>query len=221
MGRGGWIAAGAGGVKQGGEMRETEFFLMRHAKTEWNLTKRIQGQANSPLSREGEEQAKRWAGLLKEIGVQGIITSDLGRAKQTARPIAANLSVPVETDERLREQDWGEWTGDTLRGLQERIPEELENQVASGWEFCPPGGESRLTVWERSRRALISAAEERPGEKLLVIAHQGVIKALVYRLTGRRFLPSEPPILKPYHLHELTRTKEGLVLKRLNSLKIS
>lgn len=202
-------------------MEETVFFLMRHAKTEWNIKKRIQGQGNSPLSAEGELQAKRWAELPEAIGAARIITSDLPRAMQTARLIASRLGIPVETDPLLREQDWGEWSGDTLRGLKKRVPEELEKQVAAGWAFRPPKGESRLDVWERSRMALTSAAEKWPGAKLLVIAHEGVLKALTYRLSGRLFLPSEPVLLKPYHLHELVHTKEGLALKRPNSLKLS
>ncbi len=201
-------------------MEETVFFLMRHARTEWNLEKRIQGQGNSPLSPEGEEQAEKWAGMVELLMPDRIITSDLGRARQTAAPIASRLKIPVECDQGLREQDWGAWTGRTLKDLKTRAPEALAREIAAGWAFCPPGGESRLSVWERSRAALSLAAEKWPGQRLLVIAHQGVIKALAYRLSGRKFLPAEPELLKPYHLHELVHSGGGPILRRLNALNL-
>ena len=82
-----------------------------------------------------------------------------------------------------------------------------------GWQFSPPGGEDRETVMRRSIDALVDLARRFPEETILVVAHGGVIKCLLYGLLGRNFLPGEPPILKEYHLHFLTSDGDSLELR--------
>ena len=202
-------------------MSATRFYLMRHAKTVWNREKRIQGQENSPLSAGGEEQAALWAERLAAEGYQRILTSDLGRVCRTAEIVNRGMGLPVHRDPRLREQDWGAWTGRVLPELRREVTDEIVFQERRGWAFRPPGGESRTEVWERSQAALLHAAGRWPGERILVITHQGVMKALLYRLCGRRFLPEEPKIVNPYHLHGITARKGALELTELNALALA
>jgi len=203
-----------------GEYPVTRFALLRHAETEWNQHKRIQGQNNSPLTPEGEIQARQWGQLLKAYRWSRIIASDAGRALETTALLSTSLKVPVIHDSRLREQDWGQWTGKTVAQLKKEVPRFLAEMVAAGWRFCPPGGEDRNAVWKRSQSALKDADQKWPGEKILVVTHEGVIKCLVYRLCGRQFLPTEPPFLFSNHLHWLIHDREGLRLEEINALKL-
>lgn len=191
--------------------------LMRHAKTQWNLDKRIQGQNDSTLCREGIEQAEKWGEILKDAGDWAkIVTSGLSRTMQTASIVNKVLHLPVERDTRLNEQDWGQWNGMTQRELLVDRAEELNRRLSMGWEFQPPGGENRRSVWERSSRALSELACRNPGDNILVIAHGGVIKCLLYGIMGRKFLPDEPAAIKQYHLHLLAWDGEKLVLETMN-----
>ncbi len=142
----------------------TRIALIRHAQTVWNRNKRIQGQLDSPLTPEGEAQAKEWAELLLTHSWNRIISSDTGRAVETASLINAVLNVPAHHDSRLREQDWGEWAGKTIRQVKEEFPQVLAEVEARGWAFCPPGGEERTLVLRRSDNALREASEKWPGE---------------------------------------------------------
>lgn len=198
----------------------TQFALLRHEKTQWNQDKRIQGQSNSPLTPEGRIRAKEWGYLLKAQWWNRIITSDLGRALETAVLVNLSLQIPLIHDARLREQNWGQWTGKTLEQLKEEDPLLLAHQESAGWDFCPPGGEDRNMVWERSQAALKAATTKWPGEKILVVTHEGVIRCLVYRLYGRQFLPGEPTLLLPDHLHWLFRDMAGLGAAKINALKL-
>ena len=194
---------------------------MRHAKTQWNLDKRIQGQNDSKLCAEGIEQAERWVPTVKQAGVwDRVVTSGLTRTMQTARIVNRELGLPVERDRRLNEQDWGTWNGKTERELRTEQEKELERRLAMGWQFSPPGGEDRETVMRRSIDALVDLAGRYPEETILVVAHGGVIKCLLYGLLGRKFLPGEPPILKEYHLHFLTSDGHGLELETLNAVRL-
>jgi len=197
------------------------FGLIRHAQTIWNREKKIQGHSDSPLTADGERQASSWGQILLRYSWDRILASDAVRALTTGERINAFLKIPIEIDPRLREQDWGQWVGKTVRQIQAEAAELLGEQTKAGWDFCPPGGEDRKSVLARSRGALQDAFNRWPGENILVVTHEGVIKSLLYYLSGRKFLPSEPPLLKSYHLHLLAHDRDGLRLEGVNRLALA
>lgn len=198
----------------------TKFGLMRHARTAWNRDGRIQGQIDSDLTAAGEAAARSWGTILKDRSWDRILVSDLGRARRTADLVNASLGLPVTPEPRLREMDWGQWSGKTVREIRDRFPDLLEGQEVKGWDFRPPGGESRADQFRRCRAALAAASRKWPGETLLVVAHGGVIKSLIYRALDRAFLPSEPEVIEPYRLHWFSVKNDELRLDRLNALAL-
>lgn len=198
----------------------TRFGVLRHAPTVWNREKRIQGQLNSPLTQEGEMMALQWGEMLQPCAWDRILLSDLGRTRQTAELINLALKLPMTSDPRLREKDWGEWTGSTIVKIRRQSGHRLAAMESAGWGFRPPGGEDRTEVWERGHQALIDASRRWPGEKILVVTHEGMIKCLVYRLTDRQFFPTEPPILRRGHLHRLKHGRNGMAIEALNAFSL-
>lgn len=199
---------------------DTRFGVMRHAPTLWNRERRIQGQLDSPLTPEGERMAREWGERLRRFGWDRILTSDLERTRQTAELINRILRVPLAVDARLREKDWGEWTGKTIVQIRLQSGEQLAAMESAGWGFRPPGGEDRTEVWRRGHHALVEASRTWPGERILVVTHEGMIKCLVYRLTGRSFFPAEPPLLRRGHLHHLAHGQGGMSIEELNALAL-
>ncbi len=195
----------------------TRFGLIRHAETAWNRERRVQGQLDSPLTPAGAQQAERWGRMLKSLPWNRILASDTGRAVTTAAIINAHLNLAVETDPRLRELDWGRWTTQMIARLRAENRQEVEAQEAAGWEFRPPGGESRRQQMERSRQALIDAAGRWPGDCILVVTHEGVIKSLAQHLCSRAYVAAEAVDLHPYHLHWLAVAGGRLALAGLNA----
>jgi probable phosphoglycerate mutase len=193
---------------------------MRHAETVWNRQKRIQGQSDSPLTAAGKRQAIRWGQQLKDFAWDRLLASDTGRAVQTAENINAALKIPLTTDARLREQDWGQWIGKTVAQIKRVHPGLLVELERAGWNFCPPGGETRIALLERSRAALTDAAAQWPSTRILVVTHEGVMKSLIYYLCDRQFLPCEPAIIESGRLHWLMQTQAGLRLEKINALAL-
>ena len=202
------------------QFKTTHFGLIRHAQTVWNREKKIQGCSDSPLTPEGELQASYWGKVLSQFSWNRILASDIGRALATAEIIKAYLKIPLTADPRLREQDWGSWAGKTIAQLKAEQPLALAKQISAGWNFRPPGGENRKSVLARSQRALQEAFDKWPGENVLVVTHEGVIKSLVYHLSSRKFLPTEPPLLRSYQLHRLVHDRDGLRLEAVNALAL-
>lgn len=208
---------GAAGAARPADKATTRFGLIRHAETVWNRERRVQGQLDSPLTAEGERQAARWGCALQALPWQRILASDTGRAVATAAIINARLSLPVDTDPRLRELDWGRWSTRTIARIRDEDREAIAAQEAAGWEFRPPAGESRRQQLERSRQALLDAAARWPGGCILVVTHEGVIKSLAHHLFGRAFVAADAVGLQPYCLHWLTVTGAAMAFEGLNA----
>ncbi|MGD8962266.1 MAG: histidine phosphatase family protein [Desulfobacterales bacterium] len=202
------------------EETTTRFGLIRHAETHWNRESRIQGLCDSPLTDSGKKEADAWGRQLKHVAWDRILGSDLGRAVATATIINHHLQIPFEADPRLREQDWGEWTAKPSDTIQYEELHKLDEDRRSGWLFCPPGGEDRISVWQRSHNALVASARKWPGNTILVVTHEGVIRNLIYRLCNRNYAPGEPSLIKSRHLHWLAIHQNGLQLHEINALRL-
>jgi len=194
-------------------MPRTVFYLLRHAPTLWNFEKRIQGHWDSELAPESQAKMEALAPRLAGLGLARILSSDLGRAKSTAGILNLRLRLPVTLDKRLREQHYGEWTGKYWRD----IPgEQVRAAEAAGWNFHPPGGESRSDLRGRCEHALNDAARANAGRNVLVVTHQGVIKAILYHLLGRAYLPDEPAAFDPDKLQQVVSQNGVLTIGALD-----
>ena len=201
----------------------TRIGLIRHAQTAWNREKRLQGRRDSPLGEIGTRQARAWGKALAAFPWDACVASPQGRALDTARAVCRELAIPLETEDLLREQDWGAWEGRTLASVRADCPDELARRTRAGWDFRPPGGESRREVLGRALEAVAAIARRHPGRNILAVTHQGVVKCLLYYLCGRAFLPEEPPLLpKGWHLHLVRSGPSGApVIEKILALTLS
>jgi len=200
---------------------KTSFGLLRHTVTEWNLSRRIQGHADSPLTLIGASLALHWGRMLSGNSWSRILSSDLGRARKTTELINRSLKLPVALDSRLREMDWGKWTGKTRVQIKTEFSDIWAQQTLSEWNFCPPGGESFQSVWKRGLAALAAASGNWPGENILVVTHEGMIKSLIYHENTLSNFKKDGQGLMPYHLHSLTFCGGQLTVECLNLLSLS
>lgn len=200
---------------------KTCFGLLRHTVTEWNLIRRIQGHADSPLTLTGKTLALHWGQLLAGSSWNRILSSDLGRARKTTELINQALKIPVTLDSRLREMDWGKWTGKTITQIKMDFADIWAEQMLSEWNFCPPGGESFQSVWKRGLESLAAASDCWPGENILVVTHEGMIKSLIYHESTLSDFLKDAQRLKPYYLHRMTFLNGRLAVDRLNYLNLS
>ena len=199
----------------------TRFGLIRHAETVWNRERRIQGHQDSPLTPEGEIMADAWGRMLGAFHWDRIVSSDTGRAVATAVRINAFLNLPIDSHPGLRELDWGRWTTRTVAQLREEEGELVVAQERAGWDFQPPGGESRRRQLERSRQVLLEAACQWPGHSILVVTHEGVIKSLAHFLAGTVPQAAAGVGVRPYRLHWISVADGRLSLDGLNALALA
>ncbi|BBO93449.1 histidine phosphatase family protein [Desulfosarcina ovata] len=189
----------------------TRFGLLRHVETVWNREKRIQGQQDSPLTANGTAMARQYGTRLAAYPWNQIVTSDLERAVQTGRLINETLKLPSTSVRSLKEMDWGEWTGFTLAQIRAAGPERLALLDVDFWNHGPPGGETRGQLFVRIREALLSMARCHRHERILVVVHGGVLKALFQGLADS---PTGQVTQRPVsgYLHWLTSDGKTLFL---------
>lgn len=104
------------------------------------------------LADAGRAQAAALAMRLSALPVVAVVSSPLERCIETAEPIGAACSARVETDDRLLECDYGDWTGRPLAELGKEPAWRVVQDHASAAAF--PGGESLRAMQHRAVEAV-------------------------------------------------------------------
>jgi broad specificity phosphatase PhoE len=151
--------------------------LIRHGPTEWNASRRFQGRSDLPLSDEGRVDARKIAAALRDEPIDAIYSSDLSRALETARFVAESRDIPILTDQRLREFDFGSWEGLTWAEIVATNPEVAGPDPTAASLYAPEGGESFEQVGERVRSFLDDTRRQHPNESIVVVTHAGPLHA--------------------------------------------
>lgn len=137
---------------------------------------RIQGRTDVLLDETGVSQAERAARMLAALAPDGIVSSDLRRASDTADVLSRVAGVPVTLDAGLRERSMGNWEGLTGEEVKERFPTEWETRQPSDGEAFPQVADRVVAVVERE-------LEKVPAEgTLVVVSHGASIRAGLARL---------------------------------------
>lgn len=153
--------------------------LVRHGITQHNINGHYTGQTDAPLSELGKRQALAVAKYLADEKLDVIISSDLQRARDTARAIAHHHNLPVLEDPDLREISMGTWEGLNPEQIQAMNIEEWTYVRSDPIHRAPTGGESFAQVGERAARALQRCRENYAGKTILWATHGGFIEAAI------------------------------------------
>lgn len=163
--------------------RPTTLVFARHGETEDNRRLVFQGQGGRGLDALGRAQARRLAERLSRDPPDVLVASDLERALETAKILAAGCARDVDLDRDLREVDVGTWTGKSHAEIERAHPEEWAAWTR-GLDVRRGGGETYAELAERVERAVVRAVRDHAGGRILLVSHGGAIKAYVARLLG-------------------------------------
>jgi len=158
-----------------------KIYFVRHGETEYNITHRLTGHTDIPLTTKGIKQAES---TLLEVpsGLSEVYSSDLIRCKQTIDILNKELHLPVIYDARLRERDFGSLSGKhwedfdtdgTLRAKDKHLE----------YDYRPFGGESVEDVKKRVLAAIDDIRQKKKGD-VLVVTSAGVIRLLHHSLNN-------------------------------------
>ncbi len=190
--------------------------LVRHGETAWNAAGRFQGHTDVPLNATGKRQAVALTRLMAVETVHALYVSDLQRAWESARMIAAPLGLTAQPEPRLREMAFGRWEGLHYTEIQHSDAQALAAWQADPMQVAPPGGETLTQVTDRVRAALDRIAGSCQEHTAVLVAHSGPLRVLLCLALG---LPSQSHwqfSVAPGSLSELYLYEQGATLTRLN-----
>jgi len=142
-----------------------------------------------PLSDRGRAQADAIAIALRNIPFTQAFSSDLQRARETAETIVAARTLPVATDVRLREFDFGEWEGLTWNEIVARWPQYAQRLPTQPGRYEPVGGERFEHVIARVGSFLDERVRHGTARYVLAVTHAGALHAALETLAPEGFDP--------------------------------
>lgn len=163
----------------------TKLIIVRHGESLYNLTRQYTGQTDVALTDKGIAQAEITAEyILKNYKIDAVYSSDLSRAIDTAKPIAAPLGLTIKTDARLREINAGIWQGMYFSDVREKYKEEYATYQSDRTTQRTPGGEGLFDVQKRALEALNDIAIANDGKTVMIATHNGPLMALYAAFSG-------------------------------------
>ena len=172
--------------------RGSRLILVRHGETEGESSIRYHGRTNVALSELGRDQMRRVRRAIETnhggANFARVFSSPLVRASEGAR-IVAGHSAPLVTIDEFAEVHFGLFEGLTADEIRDRYPDEFArwnaDRLAPSYTY--PEGESRADFTNRVERGLerVLALWTPRDDDALLVAHRGVIRAIVRKLTRR------------------------------------
>ena len=155
-----------------------ELWLVRHGETTYSASKRVAGWSDPPLTDNGRRQAEALRESIDGKEFDGVWSSDLQRAIESARLAWGEPTI----DRRLRECNFGALEGCTYEEADSTYSEVFHEFR----DFQAPEGESH-EVMRRRIHGFVGGLE--PGSHLIFV-HGGVIRILIQDLGVDRFVPT-------------------------------
>lgn len=166
-------------------MNKLRLYVTRHGETQWNVEKRFQGSADSPLTEKGMRQAALLGERLKEVRLDCIYTSSSPRALKTTELIRGQRSIEVLPMDALQEMRLGSWEGRLGDDIKAEEPERWNAFWHNPPAYRPDLGESYPQVQERVLNVLNRIVTEHTSQNILIVTHGVIFKVIMAYFENR------------------------------------
>jgi broad specificity phosphatase PhoE len=162
-------------------MNTVRLYVVRHGAVA--SRDRFYGHLDVELSDEGRRQIEQAADALDDLDVAAVHCSDLSRAEESARIIAARHGLEPRPDPAFREMNLGVLEGVPFAEARERHPELHQKRYKDMWSYrFPGGGENLQDIADRCRPALRRIVEQ--GGAQVLAAHNSVNRVVLADALG-------------------------------------
>ena len=196
----------------------TTVILLRHGRTTANTGGVLAGWTPGvQLDETGIAQVGAVAERLSKVPLAAVVSSPLERCRQTADAVAQGRDLEVQTDDRLGEARYGDWTGRTIKELVKEPLWKVVQQHPSAAVFPGPDGEG---LAQTQARAVAAVREWNvklgPDAVWLACSHGDVIKAILADALGLHLDQFQRILVDPASLSVVTYTETRPFVVRVN-----
>jgi probable phosphomutase (TIGR03848 family) len=196
----------------------TTVILLRHGRTTANTSGVLAGWTPGVLLDEtGAAQVRAVGERLAKVPLAAIVSSPLERCRQTADAVAEGRDLEVQTDDRLGEARYGDWTGRTIKELVKEPLWRVVQQHPSAAVFPGPEGEGLAQTQTRAVAAVREwNAKLGPNAVWLACSHGDVIKAILADALGLHLDQFQRIVVDPASISVVTYTETRPFVVRMN-----
>lgn len=153
--------------------------IIRHGEPEGGV--RYRGSLDDPLSVTGWQQLHRVVEQMQQdgIGWEHIVSSPMQRCHAFAEQLSQSLALPLQIEQNLRELSFGDLEGLTPQQAWQQHSELLTRMWQAPEIHTAPNGEPFQAFRDRVLDSVQQLIHQHPGKNLLIIAHGGVIRAML------------------------------------------
>ena len=170
----------------GDPVKETVLRIVqvRHGETDWNRSRRFQGQSDVVLNETGRAQAEALALTLKDEPLKAIYSSPTTRAIETARAINRYHQASLEQRDGLMEMDLGDFEGLQSKNLMNEQPEFLRKWLEDPATVRMPNGETLQEVQTRAWAVVEEITKTHYEGSVLLCGHNFVNLTILCKILG-------------------------------------
>ncbi len=162
----------------------TDIYFVRHAESFGNLTRRAYGWYDGILTQKGYRQVECLEKRFGDIPIDAVYSSDLSRARQTAKAIYKPKGLELICDPDLREIGLGAWEDRPWGEFPGLYAKEYNAWVNNPLEFETAGSENYYTVYARIKRAFDRIVAENDGKSIAVVSHGAALRMLMHGIVN-------------------------------------
>jgi probable phosphomutase (TIGR03848 family) len=196
----------------------TTVILLRHGRTTANTGGVLAGWTPGvQLDETGAAQVAAVGERLAKVPLAAVVSSPLERCAQTAAAVAAGRDLTVQTDDRLGEARYGDWTGRTIKELAKEPLWKVVQQHPSAAVFPGDEGEGLAQTQARAVAAVRGwNARLGPEAVWLACSHGDVIKAILADALGLHLDQFQRIVVDPASISVVTYTDTRPFVVRVN-----
>ncbi len=196
----------------------TTVILLRHGRTTANAGGVLAGWSPGvELDGTGQQQAAAVGARLAPVPLAAVVSSPLDRCRQTAGAVLDGRELELETDDRLGEARYGDWTGRPLKELVKEPLWKVVQQHPSAAVFPGPEGEGLAQTQARAVAAVREwNARLGPDAVWLACSHGDVIKAVLADALGLHLDAFQRIVVDPASISVVSYTETRPFVLRVN-----
>lgn len=162
----------------------TRIFLIRHAEAEGNLYRIAHGHYNGLITDRGYRQIEVLRRRFEREHVDAVYSSDLFRARTTAKAIYEPKGLPLHIEPDFREINMGIWEGKLWQELNTGYEQEMFCFNRRLDQYRVEGSETFQEVYDRFYPALERVAKKHEGQTVAIVSHGAALRMMLGLLSG-------------------------------------